>query len=67
MPKQTVPYLDGHLNANPYRAPCNGSHQGVGCKAYRMGISEVRFSQKRFNACKANHSGTARSEAWYGM
>ena len=67
VPKQNVPYLDGRLNANPNRAPlvCNASHPGVGCEAYRMRTSKVRFrmlSTKELERSHlANHPGTLHS------
>ena len=67
--KQTVPCVNGFLNANPYCAPlvCNVSHTGVGCKTCRMGTLEVHFgmlsTRNRLKARKANHPGMIHSGA----
>ena len=61
------PMWSGACQSEPYYTM---SQLGVGCKAYWMGTSEVRFPQKRMTARKAKPpwhgtqwSGTAR----YGM
>ena len=66
MPNQIEPYLDEHLNANPYCAPlvCNMSHPEVGCKTYQMGTCT---SEGHFGTLSTNELEWSQSEPpWHG-